>query len=98
MRRAARTDSNQTEIVKAFRTMGCSVHCTHMVGDGFTDLVVGFRGRNHLVEVKDGAKAPSQRKLTQDEAKFHREWRGRCDIVETINEVIALVNRWSLGV
>jgi len=28
------------------------------------------------MEVKDGDKSPSQRKLTEDQLKWHREWNG----------------------
>lgn len=45
MRRAARTDANQVEIVSALRAIGCSVSDTSGVGGGFPDLAVGFRKR-----------------------------------------------------
>lgn len=87
MRRAAKVDDNQPEIVKAFRQMGASVQHLHTVGKGCPDLLVGFRRRNLLVEVKDGSKSPSRRKLTQDEADWHAAWRGRVHIVETFEDV-----------
>ena len=90
--RAGRTDTNQTEIVEAFRSLGCSVHITSNVRDGFPDIVVGVCGLNLLVEIKDGNKIPSQRKLTPDEQKWHDEWRGQKVIVESVDDVIALVN------
>ena len=64
MRRAARADSNQAEIVDALRKVGASVQPIHTVGGGVPDLLVGFRGQNYLFEVKDGEKAPSDRRLT----------------------------------
>lgn len=45
MRRAARVDANQKEIVRAWRQVGARVALTHMVGNGFPDAVVGFRGQ-----------------------------------------------------
>jgi Holliday junction resolvase len=91
--RACRTDRNQAEIVKALRQIGCTVTPTHMVGDGFPDLVVGRNGVNHLLEVKDGAKPPSGRQLTTDEKKFHIEWRGVVHIVYSIDDALQVVQR-----
>jgi len=90
-RRAARIDDNQPAIVKLFRSLGCSVACTHTAGDGFPDLVVGQWGVNALVEVKDPEKPPSKRTLTQAQVKFHDGWRGTAFVVETDQDVIKLV-------
>jgi hypothetical protein len=69
-------DVTQRAIVEALRDLGASVQSLADVGSGCPDLVVGWRGVNHLVEVKDGAKAPSARKLTDDEKRWHDGWRG----------------------
>lgn len=76
MRQAARVDANQAEIVAALREAGAKVWCTHQVGHGFPDLLVGWLGALMLIEVKDGAKIPSKRKLTPDERAFFSEWVG----------------------
>lgn len=90
---ARRIDENQPEIAKEFRRLGCTVAITSSLGAGFPDLVVGLLGRyNLLVEVKDGAKPPSKRKLTDDEQEFKDNWSGRYDIVETLEDVHRLVN------
>ena len=54
------------------------------------DIVVAKNGINVLVEIKDGNKPPSARKLTPDEQKFHDEWKGLIRIVETFDDVVAL--------
>lgn len=90
--RAGRIDANQPEIVAAFRRLGCTVAITSNVRDGFPDIVVGFRGINLLVEIKDGSKIPSARKLTPDEQKFHDNWKGGAVIVESVDDVVALIN------
>lgn len=72
MRRAARRDDNETEIVKALRKAGAYVAYI----DSPCDLIVGFQNRTVLLEVKDGNKPPSARKLTPNEQKFHDEWTG----------------------
>jgi len=93
MRRAAKVDENQPEIVAAFRKGGASVEHLHTIGKGCPDLVVGFRGLNALVEVKDGRKPPSQRKLTKDEQKWHDAWGGQVFVVECPEDAEALL-RW----
>jgi hypothetical protein len=90
-RRAAKIDSNQPEIVAMFRKLGASVAHTHMVGDGFGDVVVGFQGINVLVEIKDSEKPPSARKLTPAEAKFHDEWRGAIVIIDNTRQCAGLL-------
>lgn len=87
MRRAARVDDNQSEIVEAYRAHGCSVAITSAVGDGFTDIVVGYRGLSELVEIKDGSKKPSLQKLTPDQERFHGEWKGAIRVVRSIGDV-----------
>lgn len=96
MRRAAKVDRNHAEIVAALERMGCTVQSLAQVGRGCPDLLAGFRGRNLCIEVKDGAKAPSRRQLTADEARWHAAWRGQIATVASVDEAIALVQ--SLGV
>jgi Holliday junction resolvase len=72
MRRKARTDTNHAEISQAFRQLGWSVVDCSRAGSGFPDLLVAKNGVMKLVEVKDGLKPPSARKLTEDEAAFHQ--------------------------
>ena len=91
MRRAAKVDDNQAVIVAAYRGVGASVTPTHTAGDGFPDLAVGFRGQNFLVEVKDGEKPPSRRKLTPDQEEWHRAWRGQVAVVKNVSEALAAI-------
>lgn len=90
-RRNAAVDANQPEIVKALRDVGATVQHIHTVGKGCPDILVGFRGRNHLLEIKDGAKPPSARKLTDDEAVWHRQWLGSVAIVNSTSEALAAI-------
>lgn len=90
MKYKAKADDNQPEIVNHFRNLGFSVAHTYTVGKGMVDIVVAKNGVNVLVEIKDGAKPPSARKLTLDEQKFHDEWKGLIRVVETFDDVVAL--------
>lgn len=63
----------------------------HAVGKGCPDLLVGFGGRNLLMEVKDGEKPPSARKLTAGEAQWHEAWRGRVHIIESPHDALRVL-------
>ena len=76
MRRAARIDANQEQVVSALRAAGATVHSLAGVGVGVPDLLVGYQGKTILFEVKDGYKPPSARRLTEDQLKWHGAWRG----------------------
>ncbi len=89
--RAKRIDENQTKIVGELRQLGFSVAVTSGLGKGFPDIVVGGANRNFLFEIKDAAKNPSQKKLTEDEQKFKDNWRGQYNVVETIEDILKLV-------
>jgi hypothetical protein len=63
------------------------------MGDGCPDLLIGYHGRNVLLEVKDGDKAPSKRELTADEKDWHAKWAGQVCVVETPEEAQLAVIR-----
>jgi hypothetical protein len=91
--KARKTDSNQKQLVEQMRKLGMSVHITSSLGDGFPDIVAGFRNQNYLFEIKDPAKPPSCRKLTPDESTFFSTWKGSVYKVETIDDVLKIVNQ-----
>lgn len=91
MRKYGKTDSNQTEIVSKLRQLGVSVFSTASMGDGFPDIVVGSKGVNYLIELKDGKKPPSQRKLTADEIKFHNSWKGSVHVANSFEECLEVI-------
>lgn len=96
LRHAARIDANQPAIIKLFRKLGATVYPTHTL-KGFVDIVVGYRGRNYLIEIKDGAKAASARQLTADEKEFHDTWRGSAHVIETESQVFELMESIKKG-
>jgi len=74
--RAAKIDANQEAVVTALRTAGATVQSLASVGKGVPDLLVGYKGQTLLMEVKDGFKAPSARLLTEDQLRWHHNWKG----------------------
>lgn len=93
MRRAAKVDDNQGDIVDALRAVGCTVQPLHAVGKGCPDLLIGspFSRANLLLEVKDGSKPPSARKLTRDQVLWHDAWRGQVAVVTSVKEALEAV-------
>lgn len=69
MRRAARTDDNHVDIVRAFEKYGCAVLQLHAVGQGCPDLLVAFGEAMVMVEVKT-----KTGKLTAQQRAFTEKW------------------------
>lgn len=65
-----RSDGNRNIIVKALRDVGVKVYD---LGEP-VDLMVGYRRRIVLMEVKDGARKPSERRLRPAQQAFFDEW------------------------
>lgn len=95
MRRAAKIDRNQPEIVAALRAMNAKVYPMHMVGGGFPDLLVCYEGMTLLMEVKDGSRPPSERQLTPDQREFHGSWvGGPLSIVTDVEGALRALKVW----
>jgi hypothetical protein len=68
MRRAARVDANQEQIVSALRGAGAFVWIISLP----VDLLVGYKGHTFLVEIK----TDSKKRLTKLQADFFENWSG----------------------
>ena len=86
-----RTDANQSEIMAALVLAGASVFSTSSQGAGFPDLVAGYRGKNFLLEIKDGKKSPSRTKLSTSQRSFVIRWRGTVHTVSSLDEALLVV-------
>jgi hypothetical protein len=96
VRRRAKVDANQGEIVLALQTVGCSVLPLVQLGGGVPDLLVGHRGRNYLLEVKRpgvrGKKRGLYHQVVADrQQRWHDAWQGQADFVETVEQALAVV-------
>ena len=89
-RRAARTDDNQKEIVALFRKLGWHVLIVSQLKN-CCDIIASKNGRTVAIEIKDGKKKPSDRKLTEGELKFKNEWQGEYALIESEQDVFSLV-------
>ena len=91
MRRNGRIDANQNAVVAYLRALGMSVCILSPMGKGIPDLLVGWRGRNVLLELKDGAKPPSAQELTGDERDWHAKWAGQLATVNSAESAARVV-------
>ena len=93
MRRAARVDNNQGEIVAMLRKLGAVVLITSQLKNAF-DLLVGYNGKLYIVEVKDGNKPPSARKLTSGELQCKERFESvgvTYHVINSVEEAIELI-------
>ncbi len=77
--------------MRTLRDCGCSVLVMSSLGHGAPDLLVGLRGQNYALEVKDGSLSPSRRQLTPYERRWHNSWRGQVVVVDTVAQALAAV-------
>ena len=86
MKTRARLDGNHREVVQALQAIGCSVQSLAAVGKSCPDLLVGYRGRNVLLEVKAG-----RGKLTDGQAAWQFTWAGQVSTVWSSEEAVAVM-------
>ncbi len=70
MRRAAKRDDNEADIIAVLRAQGASV--VQVNSKGIPDLLVGIHGCTFLIEVK----SPKRAKFTAAQKKFREDWHG----------------------
>lgn len=87
-----RVDENQKQLVHTFIALGATVLNLSTVGRGCPDLLIGYRGKSVLVEIKRDAKAS----YTEPQIKFMQEWRGgavsRIDSVDAAIRLIKMLD------
>lgn len=62
-----------------------------MVGNGCLDTLIGFRGKNFLVEIKNDSMPVSKRKLRPKQEKFMAEWRGQAAVCKNLEEILEVI-------
>ena len=72
MRRAARRDENEKEIVEALRAVGATVY---YMGEP-ADLLVGFRGQTLSYEVKSPKTSYGKKGFNENQKHFAEHWKG----------------------
>lgn len=79
-------DGNQAEIVEALRKAGASVLDLADVGHNCPDALIGYAGREWLIEIKTATG-----ELTPGQVDFIRTWRGAVHVVRSIDEALAVI-------
>lgn len=67
IRRAAKRDFSEADVIKVLEAGGAYVFRLHQP----VDLLIGFRGRTYLAEVKTG-----KAQLNENQKKFIEAWNG----------------------
>ena len=83
----SKVDKNRPEILKCLRSAGITYKPVHQL-KGFCDVIVGWKGKNYLFEIKPDHKA----KLTKLEQEFKDKWKGSYYIVTSFNEILEILN------
>ena len=94
MKRAAKVDRNQAEIVTVLRQMGASVLSLHRVGQGCPDLLVGYRGHTYLAEIKNGSLMGWR--LTPAQREFHELWNAPIAILDSVETAAGWIKKLSM--
>lgn len=89
----ARVDENQREIVKFLREKNVSVAILSSLGKGIPDIICGYKGKNILLELKDGNKFPSEQALTAEQKIWHYDWKGQVAVVNSAESAWAEIQK-----
>ena len=85
MRRAAKVDANQAEIISLLRQIpGVRVE---VIGHP-VDILVGRNGKNYLIEIKN---KDGKDTLTDAQRKFIPDWTGQVRVAHTFEEIFKLI-------
>ena len=93
---ARKKDANHNTLTAVFEALGCRVMDTSRLGGGAPDAIVQFGGMTMLIEIKDGSKPPSARKLTPAEEAAHSKM-----MIRTVTDqddvltAVSTLRKWS---
>lgn len=91
-RYGVKRDANELEIVKALLKLGCTVMRADQV-----DLIVGYKGINYLMEVKNPKNKPKKAtSLTKYYIAPHQQslqdtWQGQIAVIETLEQALEVI-------
>jgi hypothetical protein len=83
----SKVDENQPYIVERLRKIGATVLHIHTIKNA-ADILVGYRGRNFLFEIK----ATEKDNLTKGEEEFQRNWVGQVSTITCIEQAIEIMS------
>jgi hypothetical protein len=83
---AKRVDQNQSDIVAALRAVGAAVVDLHAVGRGCPDILVGYQGRNYLMEIKTDIGS-----LNAKQVRWWQIWPGQGGVVRCADDALRAI-------
>jgi hypothetical protein len=86
MRRAAKVDANQEQIVSALRAAGATVQSLAPIGKGCPDLLVAFQGLMFLMEVK-----AAKGKVNELQEKWAQSWSTHVSVVRDAEHALRII-------
>lgn len=86
MRRAAKRDSNEREIIACAKALGMSV--VQLSDPDIPDLLLGIKGKNYLAEVK----TPTGQ-LRPGQVQFKQTWKGQTGVIRSVDDLKNLIER-----
>jgi hypothetical protein len=99
MRKRGKSDANQQQIIDDLRKLGFSVCDIHSLGHGIPDIIVGKDGKekkyNIIFEIKNDKMPPNKQKLTDDEIKWNKKWKGQVNTVKNVTEILEILNKYN---
>lgn len=88
--RGCRVDGNHSEMIDGLRAVGAKVADLSRMGGGVPDLLVAFRGRIFLMEVKNPQSAYGRRGLSRKQRAFADQgW--PVNVVTSVDEAVSLI-------
>lgn len=93
-RYARKVDDNHTAVVERFEALGFAVQSLASIGNGCPDLLVSRGQKTACVEIKDGSKVPSKRRLSADQEAWWSRWKGKVWLVEKLDDVNLIEEAW----
>lgn len=84
-----RKDNNHGEIIEFCKSVGCLVADLSPLGNGCPDVLLSFRGKIFLVEIKNPRTSYGRRGLNKNQKKFAECW--PVNVVRTTADVVDLL-------
>jgi len=84
-----KADLNQSTIFAGLlKIPGVSVINLANVGKGCPDLLLGYKGKNFLIEIKN---KDTKGKLTFSQKELHAEWKGQVAVAYNFDDVLKIL-------
>ena len=90
-------DGSQDAIIAALKAAGATVQdLSRIATPGVPDLLVGFAGRNYLIECKPMHGSKKQLSLRPSQEKWHDEWTGQVNVANTPRMALAIIGKLNI--